>query len=438
MLQTRKHSLRRVFSLVAAACIAALIVGSMLFISNLAQHQKKSPPTTASGTPQDIYASNATSVFKLDPQTHQALWQQTLKAVTKIIPAGKVVYILQSSMQTGETNAILALDASNGKTLWTHSFPAQNQQNKTFARDMVLAQGRLYVGWQTLSGNTASAAQRNTASAAQIYVFKASDGSKLTTYPATASVWLMAADADAGVLAVSADGSLQVYNLSTGQALWHVSFPTSTNAPVVSLKIANGLIYAVVTAIDGKSNSNLSSILAYKATTGEQVWQSPTFASDALYSFTVNQNIVYFGTTLEPQPVQKKPVTGRIYAYDVQANRQLWSTPVDGATLHTPIFNAGVVYFGVDSGAGDNIAPTQAHIVAVNAATGALKWQQTLTTNYIGAFCLGNGTLYASSYTVSQSGITPGKSYAFKASDGHMLWEDAQYSFYTIVSSTSN
>lgn len=431
MRQVRKRPLTRVFSLIAAACIAALIVGSMLFVLNLIH---KNQSVTASNTSQSLYASDFTSVFKLDPQTHQTLWRQTLKGVTTILPAGKDVYILQSSMQTGTTNAVLELDASSGKTLWTYTFPAQQQNTRAFARGMVLAQDRLYVGWQTVSEDTS----RNGASAstAQIYVLKASDGSQLLTYPTVEAVWNMAAGA--GVLAVSADGSLQVYDLTSGKALWHKVFPASTNAPVLSLRITNGLIYAVVSAIDAKSNANLSSILVYRATTGEQIWQSPTFPSDELSFLTVNQQVVYFGTTLDFQPDQKKPVTGRVYAYDIQANRQLWSIPVDGATLHQPIFDKGVLYLALDSGPVDNIAPAPAHIVALDAATGTLKWRQTLASDYIGGFCLGNGTLYASSYTVSQSGITWKKSDAFNASDGHLVWEDSQHGFFTIVASTSN
>lgn len=431
MRQASKRPLTRVFSLIAAACIAVLIVGSMLFILNLVH---KNQPPTASNTSQSLYASDSTSVFKLDPQTHQILWQQTLEGVTTILPSGNVVYILQSSMQTGATNAVLELDASSGKTLWAYTFPAQQQNNKAFARGMVLAQDRLYVGWQTLSEDTAR--NGGAASTAQIYVLKASDGSKLLTYPTAAAVWNMAAGA--GVLAVSADGSLQVYGLTSGKALWHKVFPASTNAPVVSLHIANGLIYAVVIAIDAKSNTNLSSILVYRVATGEQIWRSPTFASDALSFLTVNQHVVYFGTTLDHQPDQKKPVTGRVYAYDIQTNTQLWSTPVAGATLHQPIFDKGVLYLAIDSGPVDNIARAPAHIVALDAATGALKWQQTLASDYIGGFCLGNGTLYASSYTVSQSGLTWEKSSAFKASDGHLAWEDSQHSFFTIVASAPN
>ncbi len=428
MRQAHKHSLNRTISLIAAACFAALIVGSMLFIANLAQQNKNQTGAPAAHLPQGIYASDENNVFRLDPQTHQALWQKALKDVAKIIPSGNVVYILQSNLHnpvTGGTYAVLELDASSGKTLWTHAFAASGHGQIAFARDMVLTQDRLYIGWQTLSGNDAI-------SGAQIRVLKASDGSQLAVYPVTDGVWNMAAGA--GVLAVSADGSLQVYDATTNKLLWHVSFHASTNVPVISLKIDSGLIYAVTIAINGESGPNLSSIRAYKATTGEQVWQSPTFASDALSFMTVNQNVVYFGTTLDTQPSIKKPITGRIYAYDVQSNRQLWSTPVNGATLHAPIFNAGLVYMAVDSGVVDNTSPTQAHVIAINATTGTIQWQQTLANTYIDDFCLSNGVIYASSYTITQGGIGSQKLYALKASDGHTQWEyDTQPSVYAIV-----
>jgi outer membrane protein assembly factor BamB len=420
--QTSKRSLTRVFSLLAAACVAALIVGSMLFIANQA-HQDTLPATIPSQTPQAVYGSNYTSIFKLDAQTHQVLWQQPLKGVLKIVSSGKVVYILQSTERGGITNAVLELSASSGKTLWIYTFPAQKQNTgpgSGFISDMVLAQDRLYIGWQT---EGALLPQGGESSTAQIFVLKTSDGSKLMAYAATDDVWNIAAGA--GVLAVSAAGSLQVYDLTTGIARWHIPFPSNTNAPASSLQIVNGLIYAVVLANNAETSQTQSSIRVYKATTGVQVWQSPAFASDAISSFAVNQQRIYFGVT---QPGQK---TSRVYAYDIQNNKQLWSMPISGVTTpYLPIFSAGVIYLGVSRSPGEN---TQAYIVAINATTGSLKWKQTLSGDEILGFCLASKTIYVSSFVFSQDGPLSEKSYALKASDGTILSQDLQQIFVYIV-----
>ncbi len=436
--QSAQRTPARVFALLAAVCVAVLLVGSLLFVLRLAhQSQGQNPPQTGSGGPQGIYASDSTSVFKLDPQTHQALWQREIKSASKIISAGKTVYVLQSAMDAGNTtNVVLELDASNGQTLWTHVFPPPTHNNQQFVRDMLLAQGRLYVGWQRYvnSGDPGKGRQ----GMAQIYVFNASNGSQITSYTVTSSLWLM--NAGNGVLAASVESGLRVYDLATGKQLWTKTFLASTTAPVLSLTIVNGLVYAVVVADNGRS-PDTSTIRVYRASSGEQVWQGPAFGSDQLSTLRVDGNIVYFGVTLSPKPPQdapftakdKKPTTGHVYAYDIQSNKQLWKTPVAGATLHSLVLSNNMLYLAVDSGVVDNPDPQPAQVVAIDAATGRIKWQQTLAANYIGGFCLSKGTIYASTYNLAKSAIAWNQTYALAASNGNTQWKDSQHSFFIIV-----
>lgn len=431
MRQTNKRSPARLFSLLAAACVAAALVGSLLFVFRLAhQSQGQNPPQIGSGGPQGIYASDYTRVFRLDPQTHQALWQREIKGVTTIIPTGNVVYILQSAMITGNTNAVLELDASDGKTRWTHMLPLQKGDTQEFAKDLVFAQGHLYVGWMGMQGNGRSTAYLD--------MLNASNGKQVTTY--TVGSYLGEIAADNGVLAVSVESGLRVYDLASGQQLWQKPFAASTNAPATWLKVVNGLVYAVIIANDGQGPDR-STIRVYKVNSGEQVWQSPAFASDQLSSFTVDGNTVYFGISLIPHPPldgqvtqkNKKPITGIVYAYDIQSNKKLWSAPVAGAALRPPVLNNGLLYIDVDSGVIDNPDPQPAQVVALNAATGHIQWKQTLGANYLIGFCVTNGTVYAGTYNVSRSGVTPIKAYALEASSGNIQWEDNTHDFITIA-----
>src|SRR5262249_32855882 len=143
-----------------------------------------------------------------------------------------------------------------------------------------------------------------------------------------------------------ADYSLQVYDSASGKSLWHVSIEASTDGPVVSLSIVNNLVYALVTTNNAVSGAGESYIAAYKASTGALAWKSPIFPGDALLRFTVDQNIVYFGTL--HANFQQKGWTGSVYAYDIQGNRLLWSRPVNGAVQSTPVVSNGVVYVGAD------------------------------------------------------------------------------------------
>ncbi len=419
MRQSHKRPLVRALSFIAAACVVALIVGSMLWISNQA-HQGKSPHTASprvtqqqAALPPGVYASNANGLFRLNGQTHQTLWQRALKDIAKIIPAGKVVYILQSSQSANGTNAVVALDASSGKTLWARPFAVQKHgSDRIFAQttDLVLAQDQLYVGWQSWDVSAQT-------SVGHIYMLSASDGRQLASYPATAALSALAAGD--GVLAASADSSLQVYDPASGKSLWHVSIKGPTNKPVVSLSVVDSLVYAVITTNNEVSGAGVSYIVAYNARTGARVWKSPNFAGDALSHFTVVQHVVYFGVLGAHS--QDSGWTGNVYAYDVQHNRQLWNRPVRGGVQNSPIVSNGLMYVATDDG-------TQGHarLIALTASTGAMKWQLSLPDGFAGTFCISSGIVYAVNVSYSSKAAVPDGLYAFSAASGSELWEDTQ------------
>ncbi|HEY4385019.1 MAG TPA: PQQ-binding-like beta-propeller repeat protein, partial [Ktedonobacteraceae bacterium] len=357
------------------------------------------------------YVSNKDGLSRLNAQTHQAYWQRSLADIAKIVPGGSIVYVLQSSQSTGGTNAVVALNAYTGKTLWTHPFSVQGHGRNTIAQttDLVFAQNQLYVGWQTWgTANTGMG---------QVFILNASDGSQRAVYPTTAATWALAAGD--GVLAVSADSSLQVYDPTSGKSLWQVSIKGPTNGPVISLSIVNNLVYALISTNNDVSGVGQSYIAAYKADSGDLVWKSPVFPGDALLRFAVNQNIVYFGTG--HLTTQQRNWTGNVYAYDIQSNKQLWSQPVNGAVQSTPVISNGVVYV-----AADNDTQGHARIIALSAATGAIEWQQPLANGFADTFCVSNGIVYAANPSYSPNAPAPDGVYALNAANGSTLWEDKQ------------
>ena len=421
----------RAFATLAAVLVVATLISSMLIISHLA-HQRQGSSVTGHGTtqphihlPQGIYSSSKDSVFRLNVQTHQALWQQSLKDVAKIIPAENVVYVLQSSQSINGINAVLKLDANSGKILWKHTFTTPTQENYVITAqttDLALAQGRLYVGWQIWMGSSGTRGQ--------IYVLNASDGSQQAVY-SNASVWALAVGN--GVLAVSGNYSLQVYDLTNGKPLWHLSIQSTTSGPVLSLSIINDRIYAIITSNGEVSGAGQSYIASYKATTGEQVWKSPVFRGDELSHFTVNQNSVYFGTMITNTTNQ--PFSGHVYAYDTLNNKLLWSMPVDGGAQEPLLVSNGVVYTVADNGSAKH-----AHMVALNSTTGAIKWQQSLAGTFLDSFTVSNGVVYVGCFSIgsfgtatAQTSLTPEQLEAFNAVNGQRLWEDAQYGTNTVV-----
>ncbi|HEY0756907.1 MAG TPA: PQQ-binding-like beta-propeller repeat protein [Ktedonobacteraceae bacterium] len=414
MHETRKNPLVRTLSLLAAACVAALIVGSMLVVSNLAHQSQQHTHTTGLGSnghqtsslPQGIYVSNIKGLTRVNSQTHQAFWQQSLADIGKIVPAGNVVYVLQSNQSTNGTNAVVALNANTGKILWTHAFSStQGESNTT---DMVLAQNQLYVGWQVwLAANK---------SKAYVSVLNTSDGKQHAVYSTTSATWTLAVSD--GILAVSADTGLQVYDPTSGKSLWHVTIKGPTNSPVISLRIVNNLVYILVSTNNDTVGEGQSYIAAYKVDGGALVWKSPVFAGDALLRFAVDQNIVYFGTA--HLTTTQSNWTGKVYAYDVQNNKQLWSLPVNGAVQSTPVISDGLVYVNTDN-------DTQGHgrVIAISAATGAIKWQQPFANGFVDNLCVSNGIVYFTNPAEKQN--VPNKVYALNAANGNKLWEDAEF-----------
>ncbi len=381
----------RFFGLVAAIVVSAVLISSMALIFTLAKGRL---PNTATGsiapTSQDIYVSSERGLFRLNPQTQQIVWRQPLKneGIAQILPAGNVVYVSQHSKQ----QPVVAFDARSGKILWT---PVLELPSAGDVGGMVLSNGRLYVQTSELT-----------------YVFDALKRKQLAVYPGGDD--LAVGD---GVLALSRNGGLQVYSL-TSNVSWRKQFGTQAGA--FSLSIVNHLLYAVVASGgDDLPGQEQRYIIAYKASTGEQVWKSPTFHVDSGLVFTVEQNIVYFGTLVTD--VQSGAWTGSVYAYDIQKNLQLWSKPVNGGVQSTPVIRAGTLYVTTDGADSEH----HAHVIAFAKATGTIQWQQTLTGHLADTFCVSNGVIYVAGDS--------GSLQALDAANGSKLWENTQIGSPTAV-----
>ena len=430
MSQSRKSPWMRTLSLIAAACVAILIVGSLLIVTNLAHQSKNSTGTAGQKAnqktnvtlPPGVYISSQDAIYRLDAATHQVLWQHSLSGITKIVPAGNTVYILQSRVTQagiGNTSAVVALDANSGKVLWTHVFkkPAKEDvvDNPT---SMVLFQNRLYVSLNFDLLATPSGASP-VPTAGEVDVLSATQGKLQTAYTGFGSVDDLAVSSD-GLLAVSSNLSLQVYNLaSTSKTpLWQ--HPIQMSSLVGSLSFTNGLLYTINSANTDLASQEQSFITSYQAKSGVQAWKSPAFADALIEGFTVDQGTVYFGTLI----MQNQSWTGSVYAYDTQANKHLWSLTGLGGVQVAPIVSNGLVYVTADSLSNGQAA--SAHVVALAVTNGMIKWQQKLTNDLADSICLSNGVLYATNSSASSTVSTPNGLYALDATGGNMLWENTQ------------
>lgn len=433
MSQSRKSPILRTLSLIAAACVAILLVGSLLIVTNLAHQSKNSTTKTGAGTnkqttitlPQGVYSSSLDAIYRLNVTTHQVLWQHPLSGITKIVPAGNTVYVLQSSITPagiGGTSAVVALDANSGKVLWTHPFE-QTASGVVVnnATTLVLAQNRLYIGLTADSTSAPSISSNVAPTSGEVDVLNAATGKQQAVYPAPAGVDDLAVSN--GLLAIGSDTSLQVYSLAgAGKTpLWQ--HPIQTASSVGSLSFINGLLYTINSTNTALASQGQSFVTSYQAESGVQVWKSPAFADTLIGGFTVEQNTVYFGTLIGSSSAQDQAWTGSVYAYDTQHNKQLWSQAVPGGVQVAPIVNNGLVYVTADN---SEPAGKHAHVVALAVTNGAIKWQQQLTNDLADSICLSNGILYATDSSASSTVSTPSGLYALGATSGNVLWENTQ------------
>ena len=425
----QRRPLNRAFSLLVAACAIVMLVASMFAISFLVrQNQGSQVSVPRQPLPPGIYTSDANHVVKVSAQNHRIMWQQTLKDATQILPAGNVVYVLQSCATYTCTNGVVELDANSGNVLWTYHLPVpklDGNDGDISTTNLVLSQGRLYVGQGVaeIIRNKAPITAIN-----QIYVLKASDGSQQAAYPNIVGESLAVDD---NVLVVNARPGLQAYDATNGKPLWHVTLPGAVAGgpqipivPALHLSIVNKLIYAVITTSAGAINQGHDIIAAYNLS-GERVWQSPTFPGGTLSTYTIDQNVIYFGMRV----ATKHSLSGYFYAYDLRNDHLLWGKPVDGDPQE-PIGGDPQEAFVVSNGlvyiVADQSTDKHAHLMALDTTTGALKWQYTLPGSSLGSFCINNGLVYINS--TNSGSANPGLPQidALNANNGSMLWEASQ------------
>lgn len=445
MSQSRKTPFRRALSLIAAACVAALIVGSMLFITNLA-HQSQKPAPAAHGKtrqqtntlPPGVYIGSVSSIYRLDVQSHQVLWQHQLTNITKVVSSGNIIYALLSTSpqidgsgeySSARISSVTALDANSGKVLWVHAFPGSSKTT-VVATDLVLSQNRLYVGLAIEPTSTTGSGL----SSGEVDVLDAAHGKQQAVYAASSGVIELAIGD--GVLVISCeDTGVMVYDLANSRTpLWQHQ-RNQPNLLVFALNIVNNQLYAITSDNNDTVGEGQSFIASYNIQTGALVWHSPIFPGDALERFTVDQNIVYFGTLVTHIAGQNASWTGSIYAYDTLTNRQLWNQPVPGGAQIAPIVNNGLVYVTTDGLSEGQSVP--AHVIALTTTNGAIKWQQQLASDFSYSFCFSNGVLYVTNVSTSSLASTPNGLYALNAESGSVLFHDTQVGYATIVVSTA-
>jgi len=295
MRQEAQSSNTRNLSLIAATLVAALIVGSMLWVFNLS-HYNTGPasyrniqqrPTAKPDLPPGLYISDKDSLFRLDPQTRKVLWQLSLKIVIKIVPVGNIVYVLQSRGAYASStvpNTVYAIDANTGSIRWSHTFTDHQLDpgTETLTTDLVfsdglLYDGLLYVSIQTLGTSIATYTAR-------VYVLNALDGKQLGAHK---QLW--SRDVHGGV----------------------------QQTPIVS----NGAVYIATDGGENLGGENFPAhVVALTAGKGDILWQQQLDGS-ITDNLCVSHGVVYVSS--DSALTSATAVSGT-YALNAQNGSKLW------------------------------------------------------------------------------------------------------------------
>jgi len=162
-----------------------------------------------------------------------------------------------------------------------------------------------------------------------------------------------AAIEDDRVIVGSADKFVYAFDRASGRELWkHDSEAEVEDEPV----IADGRVYI--------GNRGVG-MIALSAATGERVWQTTFWGSWLESTATVNDSVLYVGSS----------DLGRVSALDPKDGRVLWRTDVFGWTFGTPLVTADRVYAGAAGGT-PYFIPHAAGFCVLDRATGKLlqRW----------------------------------------------------------------
>lgn len=381
---------RRWGMITALGVFLVLLVGLVLGVAMLA-HPGKS---VSASTVDNVYISTGDGILnKLNGSTGAALWHT--QVTDRNLPASPAIANGVAYFGTLGGN-FYALNANTGQTIW------HNQMGDNIISSPVVVNNVVYIG----SDNN------------YIYALNASNGSVLWRFDAGVGNETVAtrsvAVANGVVYGSSSDqvdhSYLFAINATNGQQLWRDKV---LNQLFTDVKFANGTIYLASSAItkEGGPHTTDSYVYAYDPKTGSRLWISGKIGNLVLSAPTIANGVVYVGSQDDA-----------VYALNASTGAKIWRQPLAGPINTSPVVANGNVYVGVATGQStaapsrtSDVTTTTGSIVALNASTGKLVWQQQQINDYMGTpLVYANNLIYVGNNT--------NKVYAFNAATSNPVW----------------
>jgi len=201
-------------------------------------------------------------------------------------------------------------------------------------------------------------------------------------------------------------GFIYAFNALTGTRIWNFTGPVGTRFDYDSLILAGTNLYALSAAYSAKDASWHSSIYAFDAHTGNELWNYTT--PGQFSHFTVAGQIVYVSSNfvnttdyLDAQYSGGYIYEGGILALNASNGTKMWSYPIHGS-VESPIIVNDIAYAVSDNG----------KVYALDASDGTEIWKYA-TEKSLGHAQFADGALYV--------GSSDG-AYCFDATKGDVLW----------------
>ncbi len=391
----REH---RVSTMIIAAFLTILI-GSFLFVLNLAHHNSaataraSSNGAHAASTQLGVYVGSANgALVKLNAANGKVIWRYATKGSHLPAPATVANGTVYVGTQDG---SVYALNAATDAVLWHFQTQAAVLSSPT------VDNGFVYVG----------------SSDSYLYKLQAADGKLLWRKNiglATAVVTVSTATVSNNVVYISStDNTTHSYlfalNASDGSTVWSAQV---TNQLFTAPVVVKSTIYINSSALQQQGGPDVkdSYVYAFNAVNGKQLWRSDKIGNYIPAPPTVTNNVVYIGSQ-----------DGNLYAFDATSGKRLWRYNAGGAIVSSPQVADGVVYVGITAtstvnpaGSSTDTSSSQSAIAAISASSGTQLWKHPLD-QYV-------GTPLAVSQHVIYVGAGSDFVYALSATNGAQIW----------------
>ena len=364
------RKLQGILMLVAALLIAALLVGSTLWMLIMrhtgigARNITAAPAQTSQRTavlssPPDLYNFTSQGFYALDASTGKQLWyNSTIRMGHQAIVRNKTVYVDDGS-------TLYAFDTQHGTLHWQYTYGGHPTDAYNTDSKLLVGKSGIYLVEGT--GVFASAGPQ---------YFQGEKNAPIIPRPST----------------------LFSFDPVTGEVLWQHTLEYRLNDPVID----GDVIYGI------GSTTTYGVLYALKGSNGSVLWQQPLAQTSILYyGFTVSSGTLYFASTNNAGQSELF-----LYAFALTDGHKRWqSQPMYNASTYNITLAGDTLYYRVGNH----------DLYAFSTKSGGLLWQHTMPT------VINNVTPSAASgliYLVTQKDLNdpPYSLQAWNASSGQLVW----------------